>query len=257
MKKNSLLIPIFLIIVFTGLSCNTTYQSQTLQYSAYRINDKQQKDSSLLAFLEPYSTTVHSTMNNVIGIAEITLEKRRPECTLGNFLTDAFITMAKEKYSTPIDAAFMNYGGIRVEQLPKGNVTTGKIFEVMPFDNLLIIQKLKGDILQQFLDLTAEDGGWPVAGINMQIKNDPSGQAGKKAVNVMIGGKPIDLNATYTIVNSDFIANGGSNADMLRKIPQISNGYLMRDAIFDYIKLLKSQDRNISAKIENRVTEAN
>lgn len=119
----------------------------------------------------------------------------------------------------------------------------------MPFDNLLILQKLKGDVLQQFLDLTAAKGGWPIAGITMQIKD-------KKAVNVMVGGKPLDPNATYTTVNSDFVANGGDNADMLRNVPQITNGYLMRDAIFDYIKKLKAQGKNISANIENRVTNA-
>jgi 2',3'-cyclic-nucleotide 2'-phosphodiesterase (5'-nucleotidase family) len=83
----------------------------------------------------------------------------------------------------------------------------------------------------------------------MQIKD-------KKAVNVMIGGKPLDVNLIYTTVNSDFLANGGDNADMLRNVPQISNGYLMRDAILDYIKKLKGQGKNISAKIENRVTNA-
>ena len=83
----------------------------------------------------------------------------------------------------------------------------------------------------------------------MQIKE-------KKAVNIMIGGKPLDPNATYTLVNSDFVANGGDNADMLRDVPQITNGYLMRDAIFDYIKKLKANGKNISAKIENRVTNA-
>ena len=157
--------------------------------------------------------------------------------------------MATEKYNTNVDVAFVNFGGIRLTQLPAGNVTTGKIFELMPFDNLLILQKIKGDVLQQVLDLAAAKGGWPMAGLTMQLKD-------KKAINVTVGGKPLDINATYTIANSDFIANGGDNADMLRNVPQITNGYLMRDAIIDYIKKLKSQGKNISAHIENRVTNA-
>jgi hypothetical protein len=43
---------------------------------------------------------------------------------------------------------------------------------------------------------------------------------------------------------------------MLRSIPQITNGYLMRDAIIDYIKKRKSEGKNISANIENRITNA-
>ena len=249
MKKNLLFAFFVLLFYFAGLSCNTTYQSQSLQYKSYRINDAQQKDSSVLTFLQPYSANVNKTMNDVVGIADVSLDKKSPECTLGNFMVDAFLSMAAEKYNTKVDAAFVNYGGIRLTQLPAGNVTNGKIFELMPFDNLLIIQKLKGDVFQQLLDLIAAKGGWPVAGITMQIKDN-------KAINVMVGGKPLDPKAIYTVANSDFIANGGDNADMLRNVPQITNGYLMRDAIFDYIKKLKSQGKNISANIENRVTNA-
>ena len=72
----------------------------------------------------------------------------------------------------------------------------------------------------------------------------------------MIGGKPLDLSATYTTANSDFVANGGDDAAMLRRIPQQNVGYLMRDAIFDYIKLLKSQGKNIRPITEIRVTNA-
>lgn len=249
MKKNPPFAFLFLLLIITCLSCNTIYQSQSLQYKTYRINDGQQKDSALQSFLQPYSSTINKTMNDVIGVAEISLDKKQPEGTLGNFMVDAFLSMAAEKYNTKVDVAFVNFGGIRLVQLPAGNITTGKIFELMPFDNLLILQKVKGDILQQVMDLAAAKGGWPVAGITMQIKD-------KKALNVTVGGKPLDLNTTYTIANSDFIANGGDNADMLRNVPQITNGYLMRDALIDYIKMQKSKGKNISAKIENRVTNA-
>lgn len=249
MHRNPLAILLVLLFSIAGPSCNTAYQTQSLQYKTYRIVDAQQKDSSLLAFLQPYSEQVNMTMNEVVGVAEISLDKQQPEGSLGNFMVDAFFVMAEEKYNTKVDAAFLNFGGIRLTQLPAGNVTVGKIFELMPFDNLLLLQKLKGSALQQLLDLAAAKGGWPVAGVRMQIKD-------KKAVNVFIGGKPLDPEATYTTVNSDFLANGGDNADMLRNVPQITNGYLMRDAIFDYIKKLKSQGKNISAKIENRVTNA-
>lgn len=189
MRKNPLLILTGLFFFFASTSCNTTYQSQSLQYISYRITDTVSKNSSALSLLKPYSDNVNRTMNEVVGIAEISLEKKQPECTLGNFLADAFLVMAQEKYNTKADISLINFGGMRLTQVPKGEVTNGKIFELMPFDNLLILQKVKGDVLQQFLDLIAAKGGWPVAGMTMQIKD-------KKAVNVIIGGKPIDPNAT-------------------------------------------------------------
>lgn len=249
MKKDLFAIPVLLLFFLTGLSCNTAYQSESLQYKNYQLTAAMPVDSYAINLLQPYSERINRTMNDVVGIATIAMDKQLPESTLGNFMVDAFYVMAAEKYNTKVDLAILNYGGIRLNQLPAGNVTTGKIFELMPFDNLLILQKIKGDVLQQLLDHIASKGGWPLAGVSMQIKD-------KKAVNVMIDGKTIDPNAVYTMVNSDFVANGGDDAAMLRSIPQITNGYLMRDAIFDYIKKLKSQGKNIESKIENRVSNA-
>jgi len=249
MKRNFSIYFIIPLFVIATTSCKTTYESHSIQYETYRINDSLQKDESVISFLQPYSVSVNARMNEVVGVADISLDKKQPESTLGNFMVDAYFIMAKEKYAVKVDGAVMNYGGIRLTQLPAGNVTNGKIFELMPFDNLLILQKLKGSVLQQVLDLAAINGGWPIAGMSMQIKD-------KKAINIKIDGQPIDLNATYTIANSDFLANGGDNLSMLKGIPQITNGYLMRNALFDYINKRKSEGKNIGANIENRVTNA-
>lgn len=249
MRRNPSTIITTLFLVWAGISCNTVYQTTTLQYKTYRVGTGQRQDSAIGVFLQPYREQVDRTMNGVLGVNPENMDKKQPESTLGNFMTDAYYTMAMEKYNTRVDLAFMNYGGIRLNQLPAGNITVGKIFELMPFDNLLVLQKVKGKVLQQVLDLAASKGGWPVTGLSMQIQNN-------KAVNVIVGGRPLDPEADYTIVNSDFLANGGDNLDMLRSIPQISNGYLMRDALMDYIRKLNGEGKKIGASIENRVTYA-
>ena len=119
----------------------------------------------------------------------------------------------------------------------------------MPFDNLVVLQELKGTELQEFLDMTAARGGWPVAGMTMQIKD-------KKAVNIKINGAPLVPGKTYVVANSDYVANGGDEANVLRKIPQENRGYLLRDSLFDYINYLMQQGKGITAKEENRVSHA-
>ena len=42
----------------------------------------------------------------------------------------------------------------------------------------------------------------------------------------MINGKPLDKDAVYVIANSDYVAKGGSDCEMLRKIPKQDKGYL-------------------------------
>jgi 2',3'-cyclic-nucleotide 2'-phosphodiesterase (5'-nucleotidase family) len=143
MKKNIFLWLVFPVFLSFILSCHTSFQSQSLQYKSYRVSGTEQ-DPGLLSMMKPYSDSVNKNMNDVVGIVEKTLEKKTPEGTLGNFMADAFLVMAKEKYNTQVDASFMNSGGIRLNQLPAGIITRAKIFELMPFDNLLVLQKVSG-----------------------------------------------------------------------------------------------------------------
>jgi 2',3'-cyclic-nucleotide 2'-phosphodiesterase (5'-nucleotidase family) len=232
------------LLVFAA--CNTVQRPVSADYAGYRITPVLEKDSVLERQLQPYRDSVNNSMNTVIAVLGATLEKKQPEGSLGNFMADAMLVQAKKKFGVDADVATVNYGGIRLGQLPAGEVTNGKIFELMPFDNLLVLQEIRGDQLQTFLDFTAERGGWPLAGLTMQISN-------KKAVNVLIGGKPLDPSKTYKLVNSDYVASGGDNATMLKGIPQKNIGYLMRDAFFDYIKALQAEGKNIWGKEEKRV----
>ena len=188
-------------------------------------------------------------MNDVVGTLSVTMDKGQPESSLGDWMADAYLYMAREKFKTKVDGAMMNFGGIRLTQLAAGPITRGKVFELMPFDNLLILQKMTGAQLQQLLDHIASRNGWPLAGITMEIKD-------KKAVNIKVGGELLDNAATYVIANSDFVANGGDDAAMLRSIPQINMGYLMRDALFDYINTYKQAGKPITAPASNRVRYA-
>lgn len=249
MRKISIAFFVGLFAITLSISCNLSYQPQSVQYKGYQVNQGSKQDSSIIVLLKPYSDSVNSSMNEVVAVSETELSKKQPEGTLGNLIADAMLVMGEKKYSVRIDAAFMNYGGIRLPSIPAGNITRGKIFELSPFDNALIIQKLNGKVLQEFLDHVASRGGWPCAGISMQVKD-------KKAINVKIGGVDLDESKIYTIANTDYVANGGDDCAMLKPIPQINNGYVFRDALFDYIKLFTTAGKKISAKIENRVTNA-
>ena len=236
------------ILLIISYSCNPVYRASSVQYKDYPVQNER-KDSSLQKFLQPYADSVNSSMNLVIGELATTLEKRQPEGTLGNFMADAMKAMAEKYYETKVDGAFINYGGIRLTGMQAGTITRGKIFELMPFDNIIVLQKLKGTVLKEFLDHIVGRGGWPVAGITMEMKD-------KKAVNVLIDGKPLDENMTYTIANSDYVANGGDYCEMLKVIPQINKGYLLRDGLIEYVQSFTKKGQPITATIQNRVKNA-
>lgn len=249
MKKNRFTFLFLAVIQLLFQSCDPTYVPRSVSHRRHSITPLVKEDSALLQLIRPYGDSVKNKMEQVVGTLGMNLTKDMPSSTLGNFMADAYLTMARKKFSQPIAAAMVNNGGIRLNQLVAGPVTRGKVFELMPFDNLLVVQELMGEQLQSFLNLTAARGGWPVAGLTMRIKN-------KKAVDVLIGGEPLDPQKKYWIVNSDFVASGGDNASMLKVLPQVSIGYLVRDALFDYIHTFTREGKPILVSTEKRVVHA-
>lgn len=246
---NSKKITIFFVLLVALFSCQTIYQPQSVKYNDYRVTQRNSQDSNVIQLLKPYADSVNKSMNDVIAVAEFELQKKQPEGTLGNIMADAMLAKSQEKYKQKVDGAFINYGGIRLPAIPAGNITRGKIFELAPFDNIIVLQKISGKTFQAFLNHISGRDGWPTAGVTWQIKN-------KKAINVLIGGVPIDETATYTIAVVDYVANGGDDCEMLKAIPQINNGYLFRDALIEYLVSINKQGKKITSTIQKRVTNA-
>ncbi|BDQ13469.1 5'-nucleotidase C-terminal domain-containing protein [Sediminibacterium sp. TEGAF015] len=242
----------FLLVFFISLSisCSTIQVPNSVNYQGLSVSGKQKQDTALLNLIQPYSVEINRTMNKVIGFTPTTLTKRLPESGLGNFMADCMQEMAAQKFAVPVDIAFMNSGGIRAS-LNKGNITVGNIYELMPFDNLLVIQELKGSVLEALFQHIATDGGWPISkGSSFKIQN-------KKAVDIVVNGKPLDRNATYIVANSDYVAQGGSDAAMLKPFPFQNKGYLIRDALISYVMAITASGKPLDPKIENRVSSNN
>ena len=207
-------------------------------------------DVEVESMIEPYRGQMEAQMNEVLGTCAEQLFKEKPEGTLGNWLCDVIAEQAARVSGTPVDFAVQNYGGIRIGSLPQGPVTLGRVFEIMPFDNLVVILHMNGSELMEFLNHMAADDGWPVSGgLHYQI-------AGGKATYVTIGGEPLDNDRIYHFALPDFIANGGDNCFFLMEAPRTEMGYLVRDAIVDGVRELAKDGQEIRAQKEGRVTHA-
>ena len=240
----------YFLFLFACLNAAVCFaQTAVIEFTDYKIDGTLKADSGLLKLLMPYSDSVNRSMNAVIGFSINGLTKKQPESTLGNFMADCMKTMAEKKFNQKIDASFINFGGIR-SYISKGDVTVGKVYELMPFDNLIVLQKVKGTVLKSFLDKTAASGGWPLSGITMRINN-------RKATNIFINEKLLKEDADYIIANTDYVANGGDDCAMLKNIPKQNIGYLLRDALIEYILMLTQQSKPIEAKMDNRIVYVN
>ena len=102
------------------LSCQTFYQPQSVQYKDYRLTQTSKQDANINNALKPYSDSVNKSMNDIVAVNENELEKKQPEGTLGNVMADAMLAMSKKYFNQQVDAAFINYGGIRLPNRDDG-----------------------------------------------------------------------------------------------------------------------------------------
>jgi len=187
-------------------------------------------DSSVARFLTPYRQKMNSTMNEVLTRSTGRIEKKPIDGPLNELLTDALLQQAAQRYGKPLDVSHLNYGGIR-NNLPAGDITTGSIFEVMPFDNQLVVLTMTGDMLKQLLDHFAKGDKLVVGGLRAKIRN------GQVQDVTFTNGRTLQPNETYTVALSDYVADGGDNAVFLKDAVKRENiNYLIRDALIDYFR---------------------
>jgi 2',3'-cyclic-nucleotide 2'-phosphodiesterase (5'-nucleotidase family) len=235
--------PVFIVFI---LSCHTVYHPGSVQYSGYAVNGGVISDTGFAAYLKPFRDSMNLTMNEVIGEASKRMDIKRPVSTLGNFMSDAFLIMAKEKFDPGADISVMKFGGIRRPYLEAGPITRSMVFEIMPFDNLMVLLTINGDVLEKFLQEIAVEGAG-VSGFTMNITN-------KKASNILVDGKPIDPASEYTLVYSDYNYN---NTAILKGSKIKMTNYLIRDALEDYVKKMKQMSTPVGEQLENRLYVGN
>ena len=185
-------------------------------------------------------------MSEVIGQAPAELKADAIESPLGNFVADLQRSQATNLLGRPIDLGLMTRGGLRYI-IPQGNITVGDVFELMPFENELLVLTLSGETVEKLFQFGASKKILALSNATFTIQND-------QAANITIGGKPFNKEQTYTLAISDYLANGGDNLVFLKEaIKTEKAGILLRDAIIKHIQQLTAQGKPVEARVEGRV----
>lgn len=230
------------------LSCKTTTHIADTEVEFIRVSDKDiVSDAEMELFIEPFRADMEKEMNNVIGYMPEDLFKSRPNSNMGNWFCDAMLEQAQKTNAVGVDFALQNYGGLRIPSVSKGPITKGKIFELMPFDNSLVILELDYKVLKMLLDKVASGGGWPIS------KNITFKIVDSKAEDIKIHDKNIEEDQYYRVALPDYIANGGDNCDFLIDVPQDNSGLFIREVIIDYLLDLKKEGKKIVVDNSKRI----
>ncbi|MFK7982495.1 MAG: 5'-nucleotidase C-terminal domain-containing protein [Saprospiraceae bacterium] len=238
-----------LLIVIVGLfSCSPTNYLSSIEASKETLNKDMgmEADAAIKALIQPYKVKLDEQMNQVIGETVTDLKKKRPESTLGNWMADALQRQTEKQIGKPIAFAIQNYGGIRIPQIKKGKITRGMIYELMPFDNTIVILSLNSVEIQELIQHITSGGGWPVSqGIKVTEKEG--------RLDIKINGVALKRGTTYQVALPDYVANGGSDSDFLVGKQQQALPLYIRDILIADVEEHTANQQVIESKIEGRM----
>ncbi|TND08939.1 MAG: 5'-nucleotidase [Bacteroidetes bacterium] len=228
------------------ISCNRPGEITGIEYTSLSLSNSA-ADSSTHRIISPYKEKLDKEMNEIVGITDTAYvkEKDKPEYLLGNLVSD-IVFQASAKAGQPADICLLNNGGLRTS-LPKGEITRGKLFELMPFDNEIVVVTISGAKMSELFKYVAASGGVPVSGLKMGIK-------GRVPVDMKIGGLPFDTTRTYRVATSDYLAAGGDKMSFLGEpVKTDITGIRIRDALIDYFRAEKQKGKLIKSNLDGRV----
>jgi 2',3'-cyclic-nucleotide 2'-phosphodiesterase (5'-nucleotidase family) len=228
---------IFLTFSFVASCGKQHYNVTKIEGKKLPITASENQNPAIEAFIKPYREHIDQDLNSVLAYCPETLDKSNGkwQTTIGNLMADitlqggntVFLTREKKN----IDMCILNHGGIRAI-LPKGNVTARTAYEIMPFENSLVVIALKGEQIFELVDyFIATQKPHPLSGITFTITKE------KVASNILIQGKSIDKNTTYYVATNDYLANGGDNMNFFKKgFKTFDLDYKLRNILIDYFK---------------------
>ena len=181
-----------LFCVLMGCKPNTELQL-SIEGKSIPIDQIHKMDSSILDIYTPYKERLDSIMNEVLCYSPYFLEKKKPEARLNNWMADVCFEHTKKNYI--VDFCLLNYGGIRAT-LPKGPITRKNIFQLMPFENELVIVEIPDSSFTKALNYLKISGGHPISNLQVTITDNQISHS-------------LPHKKTVRIVTSDYLANGG------------------------------------------------
>ena len=234
MRNNFKILGLALLLV---VSCRAPLAVSNVQTQKnIQITEALPDNSVAKMIITPYKKSLEAKMNEKLSYTAVELTKQGDNSNLGNLLADYTLDGArdwsvKNNFGQNIDAAVINIGGIRTN-IGKGDILLKNIFEVMPFENELVVVKLSGEKMQGLFDyyLKTQKNN-PVSGLVIETENN-------ELTKMLVNGKPVE-NRDYYIATSDYLALGGDNMNFFEKGEMISTGIKLRDLYIDIVKTKK------------------
>lgn len=225
----------FLFLIF---SCKQDFNLSKIEGKRVDINESIAADQAIEDFIKPYREHVNSDLDSVISYAVATYSKSDGELNtaIGNLMADATFSESnpvfKKRTNKDIDFVLLNHGGIRAI-ISKGNITSRTAFEVMPFENSVVVVGLKGKQISEMMTYLAQVKRAHPLSNQVELILDKN----SKTISATISGQAIDTNKIYYVATNDYLYNGGDRMTFFQPNEGLHVlDYKIRNVLIDYFK---------------------
>ncbi len=228
----------FLLYFFCLFNCKQRKPELTkIEGRQIQITDTLQSDSEIEAYIKPYRDHIKKDLDSVLAYAANTFSKSdgKLNTAIGNYMADAIYDEAnpvfKSRTDHDIDMVLLNHGGIR-SVLSKGPVTKRTAFELMPFENSIVVVAMKGKQVDSLIHYLCHGmRAHPISKLKLVIDDN------KRIVEAKIKGQDIKADNTYYVATNDYLYKGGDRMNFFKTNDSLYVlDYKVRNALIDNFK---------------------
>ena len=241
------------LLAIVAVSCGVR-NLQYFYFPAVSVSNKIQRDSSMVNYLKPYKDSLTVFTAGYVGKTDTGYFTERPSSNLGSLCADLVLrtgdSVLFDRTGVHADLSVLNLGGLRTA-LPSGSITMGNMYEVMPFENNVVVVKLSGMAMDSLFRHVLKRGGDPISGLKLEVDE-------KSNYTAILGERRFDRRRDYWVATSDYLALGGDGFAMFnRPLDIMYTGISVRRALIIGIQQETAKLGVVQKRTERRIVYAN
>lgn len=244
-------------------------ETMTVTTSIVPVTAETAEDPELLGRLLPYESAVQEWLNQKLGEANIdmtvtdNLDARIHKAPVVTFMNEAIMSVSGAEIAST--ALFQGAKGL------KPVITMRDLMATYMFPNTLVVKKVTGAVLKEYLEKTAEfwtirDGKIAVAdrslpthplyhnydmadGIEYTVKI--SNPVGSRIISLTRNGVPVKPEEEFTLAVNNYRAAGGGEFDMIKNAPTVKEDArsiveILAEYLMDHPHVTVAENENIT-----------
>ena len=240
---------VILILFFIFYSTQSCENNYVLKGNRIEVNKAVESDREIEEFISPFKNKIDIQMDSILSYSPADYDKKNGilNTAIGNMMADVALKLSNPVYKArknrDIDFVLLNHGGIRAS-ISKGDITTRTAYNVMPFENSMVVCELDGETVEELINyLKLSKKAHPISGINIVLDNSYN------LIEAKINDKEISKNKIYSVATTDYLLNGGDKMDFFKKSKENTIlDYKLRNILIDYFKQIDT----LSFQTDNR-----